>query len=1263
MQFVKRGPDVPERLLQAHEEGQVVFFCGAGISYPARLPGFSGLVKELYSRLGITPDDVQSAAIKAKRYDMAVGLLEANIVGGRRAVREMIAEILDADTSAPNATATHDALLTLGKCRERRTRLITTNFDRLFEHSIANGRPSAERFVAPLLPVPKIRWDGLVYLHGLLPEEPVGNNLDNLVISSGDFGLAYLTERWAARFVSELIQNFVVCFVGYSIEDPVLRYMMDALAADRLLGESPPEMFAFGSYSRGQEAARGNEWRAKNVTPILYREHSRHVYLHRTLRAWADTYRDGARGKERIVTEYAMARPSTATSQDDFVSRMLWALSDPRGVPARRFAETNPVPSLDWLEPFCEDRFGHADLIRFGVPPRGNVDEKLSFSLARRPTPYELAPQMALAGLDAQESRLDEVMWQLTRWLNRHLNNPALLLWLVKQGGRLHSEWADQIAFRLEELSELEGRDNPEQLDRIRSDAPDAIPDSRMRTLWGLFLSQRVKLPGSDLDLYRWRSRFERDGLTTTLRLELREMLSPRVSLREPFRWPFGEDDDEEAPRGIRQLVEWEIVLSTSHVDGALRELEGSESWAAALAKLLDDATGLLRETLDLMRELGGADDKSDLSYVSQPSISEHSQNSSFRDWTALIELSRDAWLATVVESREQACRMAEFWSQIPYPVFRRLTFFAAAQHGVVPHRQGLRWLLADDDWWLWSVETQREAMRLLIALAPHLDEHELTRLERAILAGPPREMYRADIEDERWTQIQENNVWVRLAKINQGGAKLSGASQERLDALSAKYPDWQLAENERDEFPTWSGDTNELRIHITTPIDGDELVDWLRENPHPDTWRSDDWHERCRDDFGGTASALAALAAEGTWLPARWREALQRWSEEELRERSWREMARVLADAPDEVLKKLEHGLSWWLEKLSGTFEGQDGTFLSLCDRMLALDYDVEDENEDIVGRAINHPVGHVTEALLQWWYRGNLEDEQRLADEPRRRFSQLCETETVKFRHGRVLLAAHIISLFRVDPDWTAQFMLPLFEWEKSEAEARSAWEGFLWSPRLHRPLMEVLKPAFLNTANHYARLGRHREQYASLLTFIGLDPADLFRTSELALTMQSLPQRALDHAADTFFRAVDSAGNQRAEYWRNRAAPFLRSIWPKTPNVISPAVSESFGRACIAAGEAFPEAVGLVQPWLRSLRFPDQIAHALHEAEHDRCFSEPTLEILHRVVADDAQGFLRDLTACLNSIRTVQPELQHDHRFQRLLEILRANGRDLN
>ncbi len=55
MQFITDGPDIPDVLLQAHEEERVVFFCGAGISYPAGLKGFDWLVDQLYERCGTKP--------------------------------------------------------------------------------------------------------------------------------------------------------------------------------------------------------------------------------------------------------------------------------------------------------------------------------------------------------------------------------------------------------------------------------------------------------------------------------------------------------------------------------------------------------------------------------------------------------------------------------------------------------------------------------------------------------------------------------------------------------------------------------------------------------------------------------------------------------------------------------------------------------------------------------------------------------------------------------------------------------------------------------------------------------------------------------------------------------------------------------------------------------------------------------------------------------------------------------------------------------
>jgi len=1262
MQFVRHGPDIPERLLQAHEEGRIVFFCGAGISYPARLPGFSGLVKKLYEALSVEPNPVQQSAIKAGQFDTAIGLLEADVVGGRGKVRSQLATILTPNLSAPNATATHEALLTLAQNRTGRTRLITTNFDRLFEEVRAATSRSFPDFKAPLLPVPKTRWDGLVYLHGLLPVTPTIHDLDRLVVSSGDFGLAYLTERWAARFVSELFRNFTVCFIGYSINDPVLRYMMDALAADRLLGESPPEMFAFGSYSKGKEGDRASEWKAKNVTPILYREYRHHVYLHNTLRAWAETYRDGVRGKERIIVECAIARPLASTKKDDFVGRMLWALSDPGGLPAKRFAELEPVPSLDWLEPLSQELYHHADLGRFGVLPQAAVDDNLAYSLTSRPAPYPLAPWMAIVDAGRRRSNWDTVMFQLARWLLRHLDDPRLLVWLIKRGGQLHDQLVWLVERRLDELDKFASDGSTTELDRIRANAPNAIPRSAMRTLWRLLLNGHVKSGRRDLSLYRWRDQFKHDGLTASVRFALRETLTPCLSLREPFRWS-SEDDHEEARDRIRSIVEWEVVLASDHVHSGLRDLSQNEQWRTALPDLLDDFSALLRDALDLMHELGGVGRENDHSYVHQPSISVHPQNKDFNDWTALIELARDAWLATAVKSPERARIVAETWAHGPYPVFRRLALFAATQGRIISLRQATDWLLADGRRWLWTEETRRETLRLLVSLAPQLDAATLVQVEQAILSGPPRDLYRADIEPDAWNNVVNHGVWLRLAKIAQAGAILSEAGQSRLAALSAQHP-WQLAVDESDEFPIWMGggwvgDRDPWKPFTPIPRTRRGVLDYLQAHPVLDSSQQDDWRKLCSEMFQATAYALSKLAQRNNWPVQRWRDAMQAWTEEKLRDYSWHFMAPLVAGAPGHLVEALSGDVGRWLQAVAKTFKGHENHFLSLAQRILHLDFEDDDDPDDPVFRAINHPVGHATDALLDWWYRQEPDDGQGLPESVKPIFTLLCDTQIAKFRHGRVLLAAHALSLFRVDKVWAGQHLLPLLDWNRSETEAKAAWEGFLWSPRLYRPLMEAIKPFFLDTVNHYTQLGKHKEQFAALLTFAALDPGDTFTIAQLAAAIRSLPADGLHQSTQALVRALEGAGEQREDYWKNRVSPFWEKIWPKSNDQASGANAESLARLCIAAGDEFPSAVALIGNWLRAVQYPDYIIHRLQDSELSARFPEEALRFLSTIVDDQPSWLPAELRRCLDVIAQATPNLRRDHRYMRLDELARRFG----
>jgi hypothetical protein len=52
VQFIPNGPNIPEELLQRHEEGRVLFFCGAGLSCPAGLPVFGDLIDRLREAVG-----------------------------------------------------------------------------------------------------------------------------------------------------------------------------------------------------------------------------------------------------------------------------------------------------------------------------------------------------------------------------------------------------------------------------------------------------------------------------------------------------------------------------------------------------------------------------------------------------------------------------------------------------------------------------------------------------------------------------------------------------------------------------------------------------------------------------------------------------------------------------------------------------------------------------------------------------------------------------------------------------------------------------------------------------------------------------------------------------------------------------------------------------------------------------------------------------------------------------------------------------------
>lgn len=462
----------------------------------------------------------------------------------------------------------------------------------------------------------------------------------------------------------------------------------------------------------------------------------------------------------------------------------------------------------------------------------------------------------------------------------------------------------------------------------------------------------------------------------------------------------------------------------------------------------------------------------------------------------------------------------------------------------------------------------------------------------------------------------------------------------------------------------TGDPDYEDSRDVDIAPRKRQELVQWLtKPMPERRPFYEGTWREVCRTRFFHSLSALCDLARDDVWPAGRWREALQAWAEEGMVLRSWRYAAPLVQTMPDAVLQEIDHAVTWWVEAASKSINRHEDILMNLCCRVLALPLEAGSgsriirngvETYDPVGSAINHPIGHVTQALINLWFKQNPNDNDLLPADLKPIFTALCDVQVDRFRHGRVLLGSRLIAFFRVDRPWTEQYLLPLLSWS-NPIEAKAAWEGFLWSPRLYQPLLTAFKSQFLDSANHYADLGEHRQEFATFLTYAALGPTEGYTMKEFRSAIGALPQEGLEESAQALSQALEGAGNQREDYWKNRAQPFWQQGWPKSRDLATPRIATSLTCLAIAARDEFPAALAAVLDWLQPIEYPHYVVRLLADSGLCKRFPWDALRLLNAVIVDQP-WVPQELVQCLDEIVQAAPNLAQDARYLRLREYSR-------
>ncbi len=366
MKFIADGPDIPNNVIRNWREGKVLFLAGAGVSAASKLPLFDGLGLEVYSALhdplfdlipkglrlksrsgrtkflsrgAISPKQIVEATLFFERqFDRFFSALEKRLdpdLAGRpktRNVRNAVQTILSGKTFSQN----HSDLLRLsfsGAASGRpMCRIVTTNFDRLLEdawRSEFGTEPIC--FDARIAPRPgSHNFEGIIHLHGVIgadPTQPV-----DLVLSSRDFARVYLRSGVIGNYIYDLMRRYTVVLLGYSADDPPMRYLMDAIGEDSTLFDDMNPPYAITTVSSESEVAVEEEvWRSKEIEASFYSPRAGanpHAPLWESIAMWADWARQGPKWVERRLEESTKAKYADATPFDkSFVQDLLSLLS------------------------------------------------------------------------------------------------------------------------------------------------------------------------------------------------------------------------------------------------------------------------------------------------------------------------------------------------------------------------------------------------------------------------------------------------------------------------------------------------------------------------------------------------------------------------------------------------------------------------------------------------------------------------------------------------------------------------------------------------------------------------------------------------------------------------------------------------------------------------------------------------------------------------------------------------------------------------
>lgn len=1270
MRFYPEGPSIPDILLEHADDGRVVFLCGAGVSQPSGMPTFIRLTQQVIEFFAPPTDSEIMVAFQPWLNDQSAANIPLDQIFnllhleyGKDEVNALVTVQLSTPKQIENLGREHNLIKRISSSQNGVPQIVTTNFDRLFEYG--SSGENLKYHVPPAFPDLNFgsKIEGITYLHGRLVD--VASETHPYVLSSADFGRAYLSEGWATNFIRYLLEQHTVVLLGYKAEDPPVKYLLQGLNHDGQYDRS--KLYAF---DRGSAEDIEVKWRDRGVTAIAYTDH---LELWKSMEAWADRADDPRRWRASVI---AQSKQDPKALSPHLRGQVAHVLCTAQG--ARLFSEADPTPHPEWvcvMDAYVRSAKSYRDYgingaifdpsVAYGLDDdqsdildedrmRGVSNDNLLVWREGDDNPHEshrLGGRQAY-GFEAIPLRLGH----LVSWLSTAVESPVLAWWIIRQNG-LHPRLLQQLEWRVSHSKAL---------------------NERARHIWNLIFEHHGDLRNRQWngEWFDLNNRINAEGWTASVLREFRKATTPRLEIKRPIgmgqcRPPSASWEDIH----LDELGQFNVIFLDKHHEHLDIPDEQLPEVFSILQEQLVVTSGLLSdiETIHFRtptcypeREIDG-----------KPHITPAGEA-----MTWFVEL-----FDQIINSQPTlAIAHAVTWSTRDRYFFRKLKLYAFNKAHFFEADSVAAQVLQLNQEVFWDTDVTRE---LLFLLADRWHEFSVARRDQLtdrMFAGPDQPSH---LPSEEFHAFRDELAARYARYIELQGCRFTDARRDRLAEIIEGIPDWT---------DTWA---------TSTVVKRGSYIGWVGTDEKPDVVLDLPANEvvsrakgELRREFGSFTEkrpfvglvkvnprkALAALTIAGKagdFPEALWSPMINEFPTN-TSTRLKRVFLNRVARLPHSIIARLSHTLGRWLQqRLSAIIEfdfdlgwivydsiiegilsgGADAATSALGEQYQSGK--VIEKSSRTFGHAINGPIGMCTEALLQ----SVPSETQKIAgtlipDHIKSRIERLLAVSGEGSYHAASIASNRLNWLMFIDPVWTTDRLTPLLAFEHPASEP--AWNGFLYSGQVPRQeLREIIKPLLLDIFPWIEKLSWDRDLSIGAAEWLGYmcifhptEPGGLFQGE-----MRSVLRVMSDDTRNRFIYWLGQVGKRNENGWVKYVIPLVNQEWPRERRYRTSSSIRAWIGMLDDAGDSFPQAYEAIKKFLAAIESDDHPLYRFTQGLNDEKpitmqFPEATLDLMNRITPQILTRSPYELPRVLALIAEHQPDLKSDSRYLRLVDLVERN-----